>query len=792
MKVLADPEHHATLRRSKPLLFRKDSFERWEDVTHTVHNIEKVHDIDKLGDIEKLHIEKLRDIEKLRFIDRYGRVSTYRHCRLKLLKLILRIIFKFKYKEVIFDKRVIWSTSNPKEYPKCLLFDLKKNQMYLKFNQAKIIKLDLIDPVADASVSVMRPLESGEKTPEIPKRALENEPNSAQNTNEPKRQVTNGSGTTATIVTLTESAVETSGVELSGTSKTNEENVLSDEMLRDEMSSEEMSREKMLGKDHELILDLFQENWDGIIEFEGYTMTRHGCNRRYKAIETMISDCAKRLSKVLDNYSIRELLVYALDFYKKEHCIVMKTEPGYIVYKLQGDVWDEKKCQKPPVILLLRANKYGFDSLKDDQYDVELTIVGGIQFVFRVKEGVKCVKVLLKEETVWVNPVNSTESLRTLVYNLDDGTILVETDRIFKCTKTDGNWVSTTQTPFYLRHYADDGFGDFVPVYIENVRKSKFNPFGYTVDYTGVPNIELVKYYEGNIWKHQLGKPFPKSMTFQKDNSLKAFALKFHRKFIVYEIGQTFYKRYQIDSSTGNSSTDNDLTGNCSDVNDLDGNNSTGNDLDVNGLDDDVYDHYIPDITLFTGDENVVELGSDNYSLDFSKRDDFTFLYTISPEVSCTEIRCSNSPVWTRGPGEGTPVQVCYTERDETLTVAFEDKILFIYGDLLDIVDTQQLPPELTLYKSHEKGELIRLNARDYVIQKYDCEGFEYVINQYVDCTELRHNGTVVWKHREGEPRTTSFIYWPKKTICVVNKCGTAWYKPKLAKWVLTTSINTL
>ncbi|EAN31436.1 hypothetical protein TpMuguga_04g00084 [Theileria parva strain Muguga] len=711
------PQFLAIMRNGKPFVIRKNGLhEQWYSVTHLRY-----------------------DIAKLLFTDLDDRDYNYLQCDVELYELIVVFTFGFKCRKVWFDGRLCWTMpSNAKEFPKYLAFHLRYNQMYLMFSKLRMERLDLENPhvsaVVERPVSVKRRAQNDKGTVNKAKKVCNRKLITPKTSIEPSIEMVDGGSTSLNMPRQTELLRLENTEEISENCSIPQEKTLESSNLPNERV-----RIEVLGKRQRTILKLFQENWHKIILCNGYNSTSNGNNYRYKLEK-------KLLSKKFRRNCAREL-IESIDFYKEQKIIVFGTETKFTVYKLENGNWTEEHYVIPPIKLLRRDGFRNFVKLTSDQYTVHLVIIAGILFfVYRVIEGVECMMVKFRFETLVNFDIRRKNFIKTLVYSLTDDNMLVETNLLIKCTKVNNGWISKTQKPWYLRHYAA-GMGGLIPVYMDRVKITEKSRNIYRIDYQNEPNswerIDIIKYREKIIWKREPGQPFPKNLTQYSKDGRNKLTFQFEDKFIRYIM-------------IGNRSTE---------------------------------EHYpIPPIRLLNEEEgNSRELSSEDYSIQFCSFKHPKFVYTLKNGV-CTLVKYGERVIYNGNPGE-KPLHVFYTIDSGRIEIVFEDKILFTNSRSPNyIVKTFIIPPELTLYKRNDQGEAVKLNAPEYIIQIRNTTGLKYTPSNDVSCTELRHNGTVVWRYTDG-PQPVSFIYYFKKIIRISVRYP---YKPSLhynlenGQWTLT------
>ncbi|EAN30501.1 hypothetical protein TpMuguga_03g00660 [Theileria parva strain Muguga] len=707
------PQFLAIMRNGKPFVIRKNGLhEQWYSVTHLRY-----------------------DIAKLLFTDTDGRDYNYLECDVELYELIVVFTFGFKCRKVWFDGRLCWRLpSDAKEFPKYLAFHLRYNQMYLMFSKLRMERLDLENPQAGAvverPVSLKRRVQKDKKTVKKAKKVCNRKLTTPKTSIEPSVEEVDGGSTSLNIPRQTEPLrIESTQLQSQNCSTPQEMPLESSNLLSERV------RIDIFGKNDRDILRLFQENWHKIILCNGYNSTSNGNIYRYKLDK-------KFLSKRFRRNCVRKL-IESIDFYREEKIIVLGTLIKFSLYKLENNEWTKKEYDIPPIKLCRRGYSRIFDTLSRDQYSVELTMVGGIKLVFRVKEGVKCVEVKFGSRPVWKNNYKTTNFIRTLVYNLRDNSMLVESNRFVKCTKVNNKWINESQIPFYLKHYAED-LGGLIPVYIHNVTQIT-NRQKFVLDYQNV-NFDLIKYREKIIWRRQPGQSIPQSVKCYLGYAIRLH-FRFQRKFTYYVL--------------------------------------KGDEL--------TEEHYpIPPIRLLNenGMGNIVTLSSEDYSVQLSVRGDVKIVYTLTNGV-CTLVKYGKRVIWNCITGE-KPLNVFYTIGSGRIEIIFEDKILFTDSkNPNSIVQTIEIPPELTLHKRNERGETVQLSPLEYRVQTCSESGLRYTPSNDVICTELRHNGTVVWSHTEGDHKPLSFNYYFKqmKIISVTfHSKPSIQYELQQDQWTLTNS----
>ncbi|EAN33923.1 hypothetical protein TpMuguga_01g00685 [Theileria parva strain Muguga] len=701
------PQFLAIMRNGKPFVIRKNGLhEPWYSVTHLRY-----------------------DIAKLLFTDVDGRDYNYLQCDVELYELIVVTEFKFKCRKVWFDGKLCWRLpSDAKEFPKYLAFHLRYNQMYLMFSKLRMERLDLENPQVDDGeierpVSLKRRVQNDNRIVNKAKKPRKNELIPVQNAIEPSIEEVDGGSTSLNIPRLEPIEQQSENCSIPQ-EMTLESSNLPNIVIRIEL----------LGKNDRDILRLFQENWHKIILCNGYNSTSNNNIYRYKLDK-------KFLSKRFRRNCVREL-IESIDFYREQKILVFGTPTKFSVYRLENNKWTEEHYVIPPIKLCRRGNSSGSATLSSDQYSIELTMVGGIHFVFRVKEGMKCVEVKFGDRPVWRNNNKNPNFIRTLVYSLTDGSMLVESNRFVKCTKVNNKWINESQKPWYLRHYAED-LGGLIPIYMDSVIQGNGQKF--LLDYQNV-EFDLVKYRENVIWRRNPGQSIPETVKCYFGYAIRLH-LQFQHKFTYYVL-----KRDELTE-----------------------------------------EHYpIPPIRLLSEYEgNTRELSSEDYSVQLSVRGDVKIVYTLTNGV-CTLVKYADRVIWSCRTGE-EPLHVVYAIDSGRIEIIFEDKILLLYSkNPNSIVQTIEIPPELTLHKRNELGETVQLSPLEYRVQLCYKSGLRYTPNDDIICTELRHNGTVVWNYTEGEPQPLSFIYHLKNLRISVK----LHYKPSLQyqlqhnQWILTTHNN--
>ncbi|EAN31229.1 hypothetical protein TpMuguga_03g00485 [Theileria parva strain Muguga] len=677
------PQFLAIMRNGKPFVIRKNGLhEQWYSVTHLRY-----------------------DIAKLLFTDTDDRDYNYVESDVELYELIVVFTFGFKCRKVWFDGRLCWTMpSNAKEFPKYLAFHLRYNQMYLMFSKLRMERLDLENPQVDAGVierpvSLKRTVQCDNRIVKEAKRVCKRKSKMAKTVIEPGIGEVDGGSTSLNMPRQTEPP------RIEPIEQQSENCSIPQEMtLESCYLPSEGVRIDVLGKNDREILRLFQENWHKIILCNGYNSTTNNNIYRYKLDK-------KFLSKRFRRNCVREL-IESIDFYKEQKIIVLGTLTKFNLYKLENNEWTKKEYEIPQIKLRGRGNSRRSATLSSDQYTIELSMAGDtILLVYRVNEGMKCVRVKLGNRLVWKNNNKDLYFIKTLVYNLTDGGILVETNILIKCTKVNNKWVNKHQIPFYLKHYAED-LGGLIPIYMDSLIQET-NRHKYLLEYQNV-NFDLIKYRENIVWRRNLGKPLPKSLRLYGHSSFFKFIFGFDGKFIEYKL-------------QGNRLTE---------------------------------EHYpIPPIRLLTEDlGNVVTLSSEDYSMQFCPFKRPRFVYTLKNGV-CTLVKYADRVIWNRNPGE-KPLYIVYSQETGRIEVIFEDKILFANSkNPNSIVQTIKIPPELTLHKRNEQGETVQLSPLEYRVQTFYKSGLRYTRNNDVICTEVRHNNRVVWSHTDGDHKPFSFIY---------------------------------
>ncbi|EAN31598.1 hypothetical protein TpMuguga_04g00246 [Theileria parva strain Muguga] len=707
------PQFLAILRNGKPFVIRKNGLhEQWYSVTHLRY-----------------------DIAKLLFTDIDDRDYNYLQCDVELYELIVITEFKFKCRKVWFDGRLCWTMpSNAKEFPKYLAFHLRYNQMYLMFSKLRMERLDLENPQVDAGVierpvSLKRRIQKGKRIVREAKRVCKRKSKMAKTVIEPGIGEVDGGSTSL------RKPEETEPPRIEPIEQQSENCSISQEMTLESYNLPNIViRIDVLGKSDWNILRLFRENWHNIILCNGYNMTANGDNRNYKLNIEFLSE------SFLGDISGDQLLK-SIDLYKKDKIIVLGTETKFTVYKLEDGKWTKKEYEIPPITLYYRVTLRKFEQLSGDQYTIHLSTVGGIQLVFRINEGVECVMVKFGFETLVNLSIVRKNFVKTLVYSVADGSVLIDTSVLTKFTKVNNEWNGITQKPWYLRHYAAD-MGGFIPIYIPSLKKSNSVNNTYTLDYQNEPNswerIDLIKYYEEIIWRRDSGQPSPKRIVCYSHGCTR-LTLFFEGKFTVYHTeGAEF-----------------------------------------------TTEHYeMPPITLLTQDAmgNTTPLSPDDYTVQLFLQGCVGFIYTLRTET-CTLVKFGEKVIWSCRTKEN-PLYVVYSQTTGRIEVIFEDKIAFtklklrnsilkngnsIVKNFNSIVKTIEIPPEITLHKTNQQGETVKLNPLEYRVQTFETTGFRYVVNDDIICTELRHNNRVVWKYTEGDQKPLSFTYFfkTKKIITV-------------------------
>ncbi|EAN32335.1 hypothetical protein TpMuguga_02g00049 [Theileria parva strain Muguga] len=472
----------------------------------------------------------------------------------------------------------------------------------------------------------------------------------------------------------------------------------------------------------------FKENIDKFIFCKGYKETFYTFLFLYKLIESVFPDYRTSVSS-RHRANINKITApKSIYFYKEEKIIFFEILNIFIGYKLENGYGVVGSYKIPEITLYRRVNGE-LVPLTRDQYSDYLTLAGGTQWVIRVREELECVRAMIGDHIVWTKETYLKGFLVTLLYKFADDSIVVEAGRLFKFTKYNKMWIEKTQIPFLLTHYAKDEIDGFIPVFIENVSIDDKNK--YILDYTNEPNFDMVKYRDKTICRHQPGQSFPKSMSCY--SNLKTFEFKFDDKFITYLL--------------------------------------KGNELIEKH-------HHIPPVTLLSQDNegNTRELSSDDYNLQMFTKGGIKFVYTLSHGV-CTLIKYYDRVIWSRNTGE-KPLYVVYRQETGRLEVIFEDKILlFDSKNPNSIVQTIEIPPELTLHKRNDQGETVKLSPLEYRVQTSEKTGLKYTPNDDIICTELRHNNRVVWKYTEGVHKPLSFTYFFKTKKKITVKFH---YKPSL------------
>ncbi|EAN30967.1 hypothetical protein TpMuguga_03g00232 [Theileria parva strain Muguga] len=415
----------------------------------------------------------------------------------KLCEWMIKIIFEYDCGKVNVNGKLCCSLINLQEFIKYLLLYSRDKQMYIKFNVPKFLMLDLEnlqqDSVLQPKIPQKRLMGSNPGILEKIKRLCNSNPNAVQTTNEPTIQV----------VTNLSSRLLDRGV--SG---------LSEVSSVEPHQSCSIPQGTPIGSSYSPGRVIRS---DKLISSNGYYMYAYGVNYSYKLTETpgggtdsSTSSGSSTTTAADGSEIIGHPPPKTIEYYKMEHMTVFGKDKEFVVCKLVNDEYTEHHHEIPPIRFYRRVNGK-FILIRPKHYEIQLRIVGEMQMVFRLNDESECVKVMFGDEIVWVNPPNSKSFVVTLLYNLTDYSIVLETNVLIKCTKVNNQWVNKTQRPFYVRHYADDAMGDFIPVYIENVTKTN-SKHKYTLDYRGVPNIELVKYYDKIIWKREPDQAFPKTM----------------------------------------------------------------------------------------------------------------------------------------------------------------------------------------------------------------------------------------------------------------------------------------
>uniref|UniRef100_A0A3B0NCX9 SfiI-subtelomeric related protein family member, putative n=1 Tax=Theileria annulata TaxID=5874 RepID=A0A3B0NCX9_THEAN len=202
----------------------------------------------------------------------------------------------------------------------------------------------------------------------------------------------------------------------------------------------------------------------------------------------------------------------------------------------------------------------------------------------------------------------------------------------------------------------------------------------------------------------------------------------------------------------------------------------------------------LPEIKLLSQDNegNIIPLSSNEYSVQLSLYMAVKFIYTFADEAVCTQVEYGRRIFWKSKPGQNKPLYIVCSYWTRRIQIIFQDKI--VLTDLKNpnsIPSSLKIPPEISLYKTNEQGKTVRLNCRDYRVELNPRKKLRYVVNEEVNCTELRHKGRVVWKYKEG-PIPLSFVYSSiLKTISVAYKTGTRSYQLELGQWVPTETTNT-
>ncbi|XP_952656.1 uncharacterized protein TA13130 [Theileria annulata] len=518
--------------------------------------------------------------------------------------------------------------------------------------------------------------------------------------------------------------------------------------LENDNEGDKVNKIDVIGKSYKNIAKLLHENTSNVIECNGYDLCPYGDNVLYKLIESPSLDNENSTSTSFRQDNSKKIPAKSIAYYRNEKIVVFESSNKYIVYRLEEIEWVEECYEIPPITLYFRAELREFAQLSPDQYTVGLRIVEGINFVYRVKKDINCSKVMLGSRTVWLCENDLKSFIKTLIYSVIDDSIVLDGNLLIKYTKVDNKWIAISQQPYFLRHYVEDGLGDFIPVYIDRITKN-YRSLKYTLDYKDVPKIDLVKYHEKTLWRREPEQYVPKSM-FCRINTSKAFVFQFQDKFKVCY-----------------------LQGNCSISNDYD----------------------IPPIKLLSQDnqDNIIPLNSSEYSVQLSVNMYVQFIYSLNPETVCTQVEYGERIIWKYKRGQNKPLCVVYSRSSQRIQVIFEDSIVYtITKSPNSHVKWAEIPPEISLYKTNERGKTVRLDARDYRVQLYKSKGFRYVVNEEVTCTELRHNGTVVWRYTGGI-LPLSFVYFFKgnKTISVISRTATCNYQLQKGQWVTTETTNT-
>uniref|UniRef100_A0A3B0N2T2 SfiI-subtelomeric related protein family member, putative n=1 Tax=Theileria annulata TaxID=5874 RepID=A0A3B0N2T2_THEAN len=719
------PKYLAILRNGKPYVIRKNSLsEPWYNITHLRY-----------------------DIEKLLFTDSNNKDYNYLQCSVELYELILVIEFGFNCKKVWFDGKLCWTLTNSQEYPKFLGLHLRTNQIFLMFSKLRLELLDVENPKVEegeieGKVTGKRPVQfDWVRNNKYTK--MSNSTNPFRPIIDPTKLVDTNPFSKSLRRRFIREAELMSEKELSRSCPKQHQTTLEND------EADKVTKIDVIGKSYKNIAKLLHENNSNVIECNGYDLCPYGDNVLYKLNESASRDNLNSASTNFRKENPKKLPPKSIVHYKKEKMVVFETSNKYIVYRLEETEWVEKCYEIPPITLYFRVELREFAQLSPDQYTVGLRVVEGIKFVYRVRKDINCSRVMLGNRTVWACHISMKCFIKTLIYSVVDDSIVLDGNLLIKCTKVDNKWIGISQHPYLVRHYAEDGLGDFIPVYIDRVSKN-YRFLKYTLDYKDVPKIDLVKYHEKTIWRREPEQSVPKSMTCRVNESKKTFVFKFQDKFIVYRL--------------------------------------KGNDLTYNTYD-------IPPIKLLSQDNqgHIIPLNSNNYSVQLSLNLAVIFIYTFVDVAVCTQVEYGERIIWKYKRGQNKPLCVVYSRSSQRIQVIFKDKI--VLADLKNpnsIPSSLKIPPEISLYKTNEQGETVRLDVRDYRVQLYKSKGFRYVVNEEVTCTELRHNGTVVWRYTGGI-LPLSFVYFFKgnKTISVAYKTGTCSYQLELGQWVPTETTNT-